>query len=251
MSLEPDLSETLTPLPVVEEESSWGYTDLLIFAFLSLIAFVIAQLSLMGMMAVFHLKHEESAEVLLPSQIVMYFLLFAILYSIIKLQGGRSFWSALAWKPSSFSPAAAVFFGIVLAIAIGLLAKLLRTPDVDSPMKHLLERRSTTIEFAAIGITLGPFIEELVFRGFVQPVLVRSVGAIGGILLTAMMFGALHLAQNAFTWQSGVLITLAGAAFGIMRQLSGSTRDCTWMHMAYNSTFFLALFAPHAQIPNS
>jgi membrane protease YdiL (CAAX protease family) len=37
-----------------------------------------------------------------------------------------------------------------------------------------------------------------------------------------------------------VLISLAGAAFGWMRQATGSTRASTIMHAAYNALFFAA-----------
>jgi membrane protease YdiL (CAAX protease family) len=48
-----------------------------------------------------------------------------------------------------------------------------------------------------------------------------------------------HLAQNANLWQSGVLITIAGFGFGVVRHVSGSTRASAITHIAYNSLPFL------------
>ncbi len=101
-----------------------------------------------------------------------------------------------------------------------------------------------------IGTTIGPLCEELVFRGFMQPLFVRTLGPLVGILITAALFGSLHLAQNQFTWQSGLLITAAGAAFGWMRHISNSTRASTLMHSAYNLAYFLAAFSQTGNLTN-
>lgn len=240
----------MSPELALEQEPTWGYTDLAIFTFLSLLCVLMGQLLVHGLALLMHLNPKDDGVVVLPSQLLLYALLFGVLYAIIKLQYGRGFWQSLAWKPANIGPGAAAVLGFALALTVGLLAVALHTPDVDTPMKHLLARRSTAIEFAIVGTTIAPLCEELIFRGFLQPVLVRSLGKIFGILLTAAVFGSLHLSQNAFTWQSGVLITLAGVAFGWMRQITGSTRTSTWMHGAYNSFFFLTLFAQGTHLPN-
>jgi membrane protease YdiL (CAAX protease family) len=234
----------------VTEEPSWGYTDLLIFIFLSLICIVLGQFAMYGLGKLMHVDPHESGAVILPAQLLLYALLFGVLYAIIKLQYGRDFWQSLGWRESRIGLGAAAALGFATALGLGFLGVALHTPDVDTPMKHLLAHRSTAIAVAIFAITLGPLCEELIFRGFMQPVLVRSLGPIPGILLTASVFGALHLAQNAFTWQSGALITLAGVAFGWMRQATGSTRASTYMHAAYNSTAFLTYFAQGRHLPN-
>lgn len=49
----------------------------------------------------------------------------------------------------------------------------------------------------AIGyaVLLGPLLEELVFRAFLQPLLVQNFGDRGGLVLTAILFMALHPAS--------------------------------------------------------
>jgi membrane protease YdiL (CAAX protease family) len=48
-----------------------------------------------------------------------------------------------------------------------------------------------------------------------------------------------------------LMITLAGAAFGWMRQRTGSTKAAAIMHASYNGVFFVLLAmqqaAPHAR----
>jgi membrane protease YdiL (CAAX protease family) len=67
------------------------------------------------------------------------------------------------------------------------------------------------------------------------------MGVLPGILVTSVLFGALHLSQNAFIWQSGVLITLVGFVLGVIRHVSGSTRASAITHISYNSLPFLTL----------
>ena len=146
---------------------------------------------------------------------------------------------------------AIVAAGMAMAFVIALLGALLKTPETPGPMKELLENRGSLILVAIFGVTFGPLSEELAFRGFMQPLFIRSLGVAPGILLSGIGFGLLHLPQYGFTWQHGVLITLAGTAFGLMRWVSGSTFGSTVMHAAYNFTLFLGFFAGGSKVPQS
>jgi len=44
----------------------------------------------------------------------------------------------------------------------------------------------------ALGTLVQPFLEELLFRGFLQPLLVQNFREIGGIALTSALFAAMH-----------------------------------------------------------
>jgi membrane protease YdiL (CAAX protease family) len=71
-----------------------------------------------------------------------------------------------------------------------------------------------------------------------MPLLVRSLGAAGGVTLAAVPFALLHGPQYAWSWSHVLLVGLAGVAFGVARQVTGSTAVATAMHAAYNLTFF-------------
>ena len=135
-------------------------------------------------------------------------------------------------------------FGVALA------GSALRTPDIQTPMKDLLSDRSSVLLIAVFAVTLGPLCEELAFRGFLQPVLVRSLGAVAGVLLAAIPFGLLHLLAIRRIVASWAADHLAGVGFGWMRQVSGSTRAAAIMHAAYNFIFFAALFAQRGKLPS-
>lgn len=224
-------------------EPSWDYNDLVLFVFLSLLCLAFTQGLVWAAIRLLHVAVTDRALVLLPSQVILYALLLGALTAIIKLQYGRPFWRSLAWVDFQFETYMATVAGFALAIFNSVVSMLLHPPNIDTPLRHLLERRSTAIEFGLLGITLAPVCEELVFRGFMQPVFVRSLGPGLGILVTAILFGSLHLAQNGFAWQSGLMITFAGLAFGWMRHLSHSTKASTMMHAAYNTLLFVATFS--------
>jgi len=76
--------------------------------------------------------------------------------------------------------------------------------------------------------------------------LVRSVGAVPGVLLAAIPFGLLHYQEYGNSWRHVVIVAAAGAAFGWMRQATGSTKAAALMHASYNALFFVAFLAQKA-----
>jgi membrane protease YdiL (CAAX protease family) len=231
------------PEPEAATGPSWNYNDLAIFVFFALLSVGLAQLLSYLVAQGLHLSKPDRVLLLMPSQLLLYSLLFGALYGILKLQYEGSFLRSIAWVDFPFSLLTPLALGFLLAFLNGLAARILRTPEIDTPIQHLLDRRITAIEFGLIGTTIGPLCEEIVFRGFIQPLFVRSLGPVAGILITAILFGSLHLSQNGFAWQTGVVITLAGIAFGWMRHVSGSTKASTLMHSGYNLILFLAAFS--------
>ena len=80
--------------------------------------------------------------------------------------------------------------------------------------------------------------------------LVRSLGVVPGILAATIPFGLLHFQEYGNSWRHAVLIALAGASFGWMRQATGSTRAAAIMHASYNALFFFVLFAQRRELPH-
>ncbi|MCY3004128.1 MAG: type II CAAX endopeptidase family protein [Planctomycetota bacterium] len=52
--------------------------------------------------------------------------------------------------------------------------------------------------FLLLAIVVIPFLEELFFRGFLQPLLVQNLGDRGGVAVTAVLFAAVHANLFAF-----------------------------------------------------
>ena len=84
--------------------------------------------------------------------------------------------------------------------------------------------------------------EELFFRGFLYPVLARSIGMPIAIFLTALGFALLHGAQLMFSWGPVLVIFLVGMVITVVRAKTNSVAAGVVIHMAYNGTLTLAMF---------
>jgi membrane protease YdiL (CAAX protease family) len=250
---EPALSELAPsppPVPPLERFPFWGYHDLCVFIGLFVVSLILGFATSTGFTKLFRLHVQNDVLKLVPAQFLAYLYVFLGLWLLFRTQYGRPFWSSLGWTRLGINAGAIIAYGVLLAFAVGIGSQLLHTPEGPTPMSKLLSDRLSIMVLAVAGVTLGPLCEELIFRGFMQPLFVRSMGAVGGILAAAVPFGLLHLQEYGFAWQPGVMITLAGAAFGWMRHRTGSTKASTLMHAAYNSTFFLALLAQPKNLPH-
>lgn len=227
----------------------WGYADVVVFFGLAFPCILLAIFLVQTVVMSFHLHVRNLAFVEVPAQFLGYGLVFFVLYLLLSKHYDRPFWLSLRWVHTRPGAPRTILYGFVLAFAIGLLGRLINTPDINTPMKELLSNRSSLVLVAIFAITLGPVCEELAFRGLLQPLLVRSFGRVAGVVLAAVPFGVLHLAQYAGSWRHVVLITCAGIAFGWMRQASGSTRAAALMHAGYNFIFVSAMFSQWRTLP--
>jgi membrane protease YdiL (CAAX protease family) len=194
-------------------------------------------------LAVFHIHSAVRVAELLPEQFLGYVFLFSMLLLIFRLEYDRPFWASLAWTRTRLPWLWMAVAGISAAYVVAAISSLFQMPGGSNPLMDMLRDRMSLILMAIFGIAVAPLCEELAFRGFLQPLLVRSLGAIPGILLAAIPFGLLHFQEYGRSWRHVVLISLAGALFGWMRHATGSTMASTVMHAAYNSLGFVALFA--------
>lgn len=228
----------MPPLILAQPERPfWGFAELLLAAAI----FLAALGTVVGVAGRYLHAPVDSGLWSVIEEAAAYAVLFLAL-KIIFSRYGKGLLESLGWsKPGPFTPLSLVVTGLSLSLIVVALQYALLTPDVDTPFEKLLDDPASRVAVALFGISLGPMVEELLFRGFLQPVLVSVIGVFPGILLTSVLFGALHLTQNAFVWQSGVLIMLVGFVLGTVRHLSGSTKASTIVHIAYNSLPFLAL----------
>jgi hypothetical protein len=63
---------------------------------------------------------------------------------------------------------------------------------------------------AIFAVSVGPALEEIFFRGLLQPVAVRSAGAVAGVLIAAVPFALLHGPQYGWSWRHVLLIRACG-----------------------------------------
>jgi membrane protease YdiL (CAAX protease family) len=238
------------PPPAPERDPFWGYLDLLFFAGLVIPSMLIGWAVVKAGMFLFHIHGALRVAELLSEQFLGYGVLFGGLLAMFRMQYERPFWRSLGWTKTSVPFLWNVICGLGAAFVVALMSYWIHTPNVSTPLTDMMQDRTSVILLATFGVTLGPLCEELAFRGFLQPLLVRSLGAVPGILAATIPFGLLHFQEYGNSWRHAVLIALAGASFGWMRQATGSTRAATIMHASYNALFFFVLFAQRRELPH-
>jgi membrane protease YdiL (CAAX protease family) len=240
----PDLA--VAPPPAPERGPFWGYGDVLWFLGLAIPCMLASWV--VDWLAGRWIKVEVVRLAL--GMLVLYGLLFGSLRMMFRVIYDRPFWRSLGWAPLRLPPLMVVLAGMVAAVLVALASSLIHTPTSENQMTQLLETRADLLVMGTLAITLAPLCEELAFRGFLQPLLVRSLGAAPGILLAAVPFGVLHFHEYGNSWRHAVILSLAGAAFGVMRHASGSTKASALMHASYNALIFIALMTQKGILPH-
>jgi membrane protease YdiL (CAAX protease family) len=230
------------PQPATEaRQPFWDYQDLGLFISLCFPSLLITILLVRALSGV--IPYGKPFQGLL-AQLVWYVLVFGSLYALLRTRYRQPFWRSLGWKMIPFSTTAmCLVAGPFLAVAIGYLGYLLRTPEISLPFQQMLDNRPTLILFSLFVIVLGPLCEELAFRGFLLPLFVRSFGAAAGIIVTGVLFGCLHAPEYSWSWRHVLLVALAGCVFGWARYQTGSTAAAAYMHSTYNLAQFAAFVA--------
>ena len=225
------------PFPSKRSEAFWDYHD--IFVLFGLLVVTIFALPIL--VTVF--PHAPRSYLTLFAQALVYAVALGAIAAILRLRYDRPFWRSLAWiRPRPLSALMSFLLGPFVAITLSYIGHLMRAQPNALPFEKMLTSPALVVLYGVLVVLVGPLCEELVFRGFMMPLLIRSVGAIAGIAVTAVLFGALHAFQYA-DWRIVLLVASAGAAFGWRRYITGSTVDSVLMHVGFNLAPFLALFS--------
>jgi membrane protease YdiL (CAAX protease family) len=96
--------------------------------------------------------------------------------------------------------------------------------------------------------TLGPVLEEVVFRGYLFALLAWSFRRLAAdvvlnwlvVITAALVFAVVHLAQPGVSWLQLACITSTGSLYGWIRQRSGSTAPAALAHAVYNLVLYAA-----------
>jgi membrane protease YdiL (CAAX protease family) len=175
-------------------------------------------------------------------QSLIYALLLGVLYLLVAWRYQQPFWGSLGWTVFRL-PFLCAAVGPVLAIGTATLGVVLKAPPIPSPIEDLISDRRSLFVMMLFLTVFGPVFEELVFRGFLFPLLARSLGPWPGILLAATPFALVHGSQYHWSWQHLTVVGLAGAVFGLVRYKTGSTAAATLAHTGYNATLFVGFLA--------
>ncbi len=223
----------------ISKSPFFDYADFFFFIALAIPSLFLAYAIVAG--ARFITPMSKPAQALLI-QIVWYVLIFGALAALFRFRYGKPFWSSLDWRHVAVTTSlGALLAGPVLALTVSLLGSALRTPDIQLPFEQMLESRSTLVLLGLLLVVLGPIAEELAFRGFLMPLLIRTLGAAAGVVLTGIIFGSIHGYEYKWSWQFMLLISVVGCVFGWVKYKTRSTITSALMHATFNLTQFAAL----------
>lgn len=137
--------------------------------------------------------------------------------------GALSIWICLA-AFAIIMPAAAVVQNALRAMGY--------EPQVQPQVQMFLSADSP-VEMAFLlvqAVILAPVIEELLFRGLLQPVLKVRLGAWGSVLLAAALFSLVHFHAESF-----VQLMLLGIIMGVAYEATGSLLLAMGIHATFNT----------------
>ena len=120
-----------------------------------------------------------------------------------------------------------------------LLERLGEVPEQQEYLVQLQDLGGTGLWVGILLATLViPFAEEVLFRGFLQPLLVQNFRDLGGVVITAVLFAALH-GQSAFLPIFVLALVLGGVMLRTQRLLAAYA-----IHVTHNGlTIWMTLLA--------
>ena len=234
-----------------------GLLDLLLFLLLAIFLYLTVQLiAVAAYLFLAHTQHpgvpwsdlehqlveEVSQNVffLIPIQLAYYVLLLAALYILLRRVREVPFWSSLGFRAL---PARRLALGFILGFILAPViqgANLLFPPPEPLLLEKLFTSKSAAALLLGVAVFAAPFVEELLFRGYIYTLLERLWGALPAVLVSGFLFGAIHFYQLWPGWFQMLLICIVGFVFSTVRARAGSTLASIAVHFGYN--FALAVF---------
>ncbi len=239
----------------------WSGADLGLFLLIYLgINFVLGLVAFFVGAAAFHmtldkLKNDPVAfpliaiitQVLISVATILYFwILVRIRRPRSIVQPHEGFWRTMGFRPlgqTGTSPANVLFCllgGVGVSLAVSEVTRFLGKQP-PTPFEDLFQSRPALIMLIFFGVLVAPLVEELMFRGFLYPVVARRFGMVASVLFTGMLFGLFHALQLWGAWGLVALLVGVGIVFTWVRARTQTVLASLLMHVAYNSTLFVGL----------
>ncbi len=189
-------------------------------------------------------------------QVAFSLALLAFIWVQMRLRFRAPFWETLRFRSVRLGELStrATYLGLLMggaltAIFVNVVSALLRTP-AKLPIEQLFQNRSSILMVMAAGIVVAPLVEEVMFRGFLYPVLARRLGKVAGIAITGILFGLMHAAQLWGGWAQIALLVTVGVFFTYVRAQTGSVLASYLLHLGYNGFLLLGFYLATGGLKN-
>lgn len=172
--------------------------------------------------------------------------LFMILLGRRKYGAERVFTDVLGFRHIKISTALMTILYTVLVIPLSTLANMISMIFVDNVVGELAGD-VLDVPFAIMFLLMavfGPFCEEAVFRGAFFRGLRKSGNIFGAVIMSSLLFAAMHLNLNqaAYAFVLGIMMALAAEA-------TGSTMTSFIMHLIFNGQSVCLMYLSDRFLP--
>src|SRR4051812_32710637 len=144
-------------------ETVWSFEDLGFFLGAILPSVLVASLATRTI--------ESQSARGLAYQGILYVLMMSVLYALARIRHETLFGTAVNWTLQFKGAWYCVFGAPILSLTISVLGVLFGAPLIPSAVDTLTASDIPLPVVAVFAVILGPLFEELVFRGFLQPLL--------------------------------------------------------------------------------
>jgi len=140
----------------------------------------------------------------------------------------------------------AVLIGLVMPPIGALLTQLLAHGHAVTQNVEELSRQASSnlrLPLAIVAVTVGPMIEELLFRGVLLSALMHRLSTRWSVAICASLFGVVHLSGLDFQWYAIPNLILLAVVLCWLRLKSASLWPAVITHSVYNLFALIALLA--------
>ena len=169
-------------------------------------------------------------------QIILSLTTIFVVYYVVRHKYNLSFSRVFGISVKKLPVSAWQGFAVSMCIVISTtLISFLFTQFVGAPKGNpYVDMPSEKLKIISLlAIFIAPVVEEIFFRGFMQPAMVKSFGAFGGIFITALVFGLSH--TQYFDYSAAlVAVIVIGIILGTTRYYTGSVMPGIFAHLLNN-----------------
>jgi len=221
-----------------EEQVPWKISDVM-FTYILIFALSIAAIGILLISGI------DANESLFPAilQVLLSLITLSVIFIIVTKKYNIPFLKAFGIStrkmPTFLIQGVAVSFILVISTSlVSYVFTEMMGIHRENPYINVPEEKLRMISVMAV--LIAPVVEEIFFRGFMQPALVKSFGIFGGIFLTALIFGLSH-AQYLDYSTALVAVTVIGLILGVTRHYANSVVPGILAHLLNNLFAALSL----------
>jgi uncharacterized protein len=199
------------------------------------------------------------------SMAILYLITFGAALLVFPLLWNKGLFAGLQWNARAAMRCVKPLLGAAaICFVLALVDEVFLPGPADAPIDKLFDSRSAAWLLFAFGVTVAPFFEELIFRGFLLPALCTafdwslerakgqtapqlnpaghpqwSIGAmVFGSIVTSVPFALMHAEQTAWSLGPFLLLVCVSLVLCWARIATHSLAASVLVHASYNFLLF-------------